>query len=99
MIHSQHNSYQLEQRSITLTLSILDDGTRWAGLYFQPRNKWTPATLLMSAAAAPIQCDLYEHRSQWILLVGTAHFRISPKHVDRIAAQFGIRAAKSEEAA
>lgn len=99
MSHPQHHDYQLEQRSLTLTLCILEDGTRWAGLYSRPRNKWAPATLLMSAAADAIRCDLYERRREWILLVGTAHFRIPAKHVDSIAEKFGIRATKIEEAA
>jgi len=95
----QFRDYQMEQRSLTLTLNVLTDDTRWAGLYIKRANKWIPPTLLTCAIAQAGDCYLYENERGWRLVVGTAYFEIPAKHVSGIAAFFEIPLPTAEVAA
>jgi len=92
----QFRDYQMEQRSLSLTLNVLVDGTRWAALYFKHSNKWVPSTLLTCALAQSADCYLSENERGWRLVVGTAYFPIPAKHVPDIAAFLEIPLANAE---
>ena len=89
-------TYSMEKRSLSLTLCILADGTRWTGLYFKSPSKWACRTLLIAAVAKPSDCHLTEKLDGWTLIIESAFFRLPEKHVNDVADFFNLAPERRE---